>query len=494
MKNRRGKLAELLLQGLLVLCISIFPVVFLYCNNVGEMTVQELATPLAVYAGLGVAVWLVSFIFLRGRSFQGLVAALWSVALLHYAYVDDLLRQIMPEARYAHSMILLITVLIYISLLICKMKPDTARMATQIGCAVVAVMLAVNGVTAVVNTPAKTEDTPAAATPVPVHITSANTDKPNVYWLLFDEYSSNQVLETYYHYDNSAFTDMLESLGFNVSYTSRNDSCDTLTVMTNMMNLDYIVKTSTPVETKKQYWAGNSVIQQMFEANGYTYLGVGNSDTFLVPPINRDVTSASFGQAVTVDGTSVNSLLINRTILKPFLVSNGLDETYIASDDYFNNVIHINYFNYWQKLSVYEHTDSRFTFGYLILPHQPFVYTASGAAVDPHHYNDWADTRYYLDQLIYTTKLITKQIQTILQNDPDCIIVLQSDHSARRLLNDTLNFTEASTSCFNAVYYRGEPMEVEGLSGINLWRYVLNRLFGTEYDELQLPPFEEGAD
>ena len=44
-------------------------------------------------------------------------------------------------------------------------------------------------------------------------------------------------MKKYYNYDNSAFTDYLEEIGFNVSYTSHNDSIETANT-TNLVNLN----------------------------------------------------------------------------------------------------------------------------------------------------------------------------------------------------------------------------------------------------------------
>lgn len=62
--------------------------------------------------------------------------------------------------------------------------------------------------------------------------------------------------------------------------------------------------------------------------------------------------------------------------------------------------------------------------------------------------------------------------------------------SARRPDGDTLIFTVASTSCTNAVYYRGEDIsEIEGLSLVNTWRTLFNRLLGSTFELVPMPNY-----
>ena len=67
------------------------------------------------------------------------------------------------------------------------------------------------------------------------------TDRPNIYWMIFDEYSNFNVLKKYFDYDNKPFADFLEKNKFTVSYDSTNDSYQSLTVLTNYIHLDYLV-------------------------------------------------------------------------------------------------------------------------------------------------------------------------------------------------------------------------------------------------------------
>lgn len=62
-----------------------------------------------------------------------------------------------------------------------------------------------------------------------------------------------------------------------------------------------------------------------------------------------------------------------------------------------------------------------------------------------------------------------------------------SDHGARGTPGATW---EMKTNSLNAVYYKGQVMEIEGLSNVNTIRMVLNRLLSLDYEMLDVPVSE----
>lgn len=78
------------------------------------------------------------------------------------------------------------------------------------------------------------------------NINYSNEKLPNIYYFIFDEFSANDVVQKYYDYDNSAFYNKLEDLGFTVSENSENKSFETITVTANYMNYDYVVTDEDP--------------------------------------------------------------------------------------------------------------------------------------------------------------------------------------------------------------------------------------------------------
>lgn len=133
-------------------------------------------------------------------------------------------------------------------------------------------------------------------------------------------------------------------------------------------------------------------------------------------------------------------------------------------------------------------------FSYFVLPHQPFIFDKDGGKTPLSYTNDWVNKECYLNQLIYTTKQIEKTIDAIVKNDPNSVIIIQSDHSARSLSDENGNYLIDKFDrrhFLNMVYFMGEPIEeIKGKSGVNTLRLVLNKLLGTEMEELEVPVSE----
>ena len=100
------------------------------------------------------------------------------------------------------------------------------------------------------------------------------------------------------------------------------------------------------------------------------------------------------------------------------------------------------------------------------------------------NYNNWTDKKYYLEQYIYIMSEITKCVENIIENDPNSIIILESDHGPRFNpeipLEDRLNI-------LNAVYYKGETIkEIDSKSSVNTWRTIINKLFNYSLENLEV--------
>lgn len=90
-----------------------------------------------------------------------------------------------------------------------------------------------------------------------------------------------------------------------------------------------------------------------------------------------------------------------------------------------------------------------------------------------------------------------KNCRGIQKNDPDSFIILMSDHGARyphwqvdhygAKAYDASVETLYMQNILNCVYYKGEKLDIEGMTSINTWRTVLNTYFGTDYEMLPAP-------
>ncbi|MBR2724247.1 MAG: hypothetical protein IKB72_02265, partial [Ruminococcus sp.] len=122
---------------------------------------------------------------------------------------------------------------------------------------------------------------------------------------------------------------------------------------------------------------------------------------------------------------------------------------------------------------------------YSLIPHQPFYFDEEGNLKETNKYlNDWSTKDHYLEQYKYSTKLLTQSIENIIENDPESIIIIMSDHGLRMhevgrdtWMKDMTPRDNADIIC--AVYYKGEDFtDIEGLCGANVLISVVNEAYG----------------
>ena len=89
----------------------------------------------------------------------------------------------------------------------------------------IGVLIVINGVTAAPTIIEKI-NLKAAANVSAVENSADDASRethPNIYHFMLDEFSSTEVMQTYYEYDTSWFVNSLENKGFAVGRNNRND-------------------------------------------------------------------------------------------------------------------------------------------------------------------------------------------------------------------------------------------------------------------------------
>lgn len=477
--EKNGLFLRVVLPLITVFLVSIFPVLFLYLNNVTEVPLRDILQHLLIFAGTGAAIFILSLLLIPSHkaSHASLLTVFFMLLFSNYVFIESLFQMAVFQMKLWHILPILVVLGILLGWLIyTKLKPSDASKINTIICIIFAgltllnIFTAVPGFISAKNSRIKTSSASKAGT------LSTGEQKPNVYWLIFDEFSSLETIQKYFDYDNSAFTSALEDIGFTVNYNCYNDSADTATIIANFMSLDYVVDGSVPKIERRAMWADSPAINMALK-NGYNIVPINQASLFGLTPVVGDIGSGSAG---TVEGYSFKELLISRTPIKDF-VKNISNEEIVAIKD------SLAYLKNPDKIP----EGSSFTFSYMVAPHQPFYFDADGNLNDPAKFHDWIDKQYYLGYYIYMTKQIQEILTSITKNDPNSIIIIQSDHSARYLTNEQgENIIKPidKTHAFCAVYYQGQPIpEIEGLSGVNVLRTVFSKLYNTSLQLVEVP-------
>ena len=462
-----------------VLAVSIFPVIFLYTYNADEVNFSEAVMPTLLFLATGIVLYIVGVLFTKS-SLKGAIISILSMLLLtNFALLEKGVKMFLPSLKYWHTLPIFVFILLHIIYFIHKkitseMLYNLNKIIFFVFCGLILMNFAMAGPN-IVNKVSQ-EKIAQQKTSFESRKQNSNESKPNIYLLIFDEYASFDMIKKYYNYDNSKLESFLEKKGFTVSNTSCNETILTSIVTTNLVNLDYIVNNTTTepeIRTQRQ----NPKLFSLLRDQGYHIQGVGEASQYgLESPVNS-VESGS----KTIGGETFNDILLLRTVIYPFVhPSSAYAKMITDSIDYVGRKDNI------------PTEGGQFTLMHVLTPHTPFAFDENGNPTSPEYYEDWKDKQYYLGQYIYTTKLMMQLVGAIVEYDPDSIIILQSDHGARAATKQGLLMglfqPEDMRGILNAVYYKGEPIpEIEGQSGVNTIRIVLDKLFGIDLGLVEVP-------
>jgi len=469
-----------LFSALAVLAVSIFPVVFLYANNADEVNFSTAVIPMLLFLAAGIVLYILGIFFTKSPSKGSIISILFMLLLTNYALLEKGVKMFLPSLRYWHILPIFIFLLLHIIYFILKKTPSTMIYNLNLMIFIVFFgLIILNSTVAIPDIINKVSQEKIIKQQSFNSRSQNNTNefKPNIYLFIFDEYASFDVIKKCFDYDNSEFAAFLEKKGFTVSFNSSNETIATNVITANLLNYDYIAKnsmTEPEIKTLRQ----NPKLFSLLRERGYNIQGVGEASRYgLKNPVNS-VESGS----MTIGGDTFKDIILQRTVIYPFI--------HTSVSAYAEKIIDsIAYVSQKENIPA---GGGQFTFMHVLIPHSPFIVDENGNPISPNHYLDWNNKQYYLGQYIYTTKLMMQLVDAILEYDPESIIILQSDHGPRAAHDPELFLKlfqpEDMRSILNAVYFRGEQItEIEGQSGVNTIRIVLDKLFNLGLGLVEVP-------
>jgi len=121
----------------------------------------------------------------------------------------------------------------------------------------------------------------------------------------------------------------------------------------------------------------------------------------------------------------------------------------------------------------------KFCFMHFVAPHPPYIYTKNGKMRAKQQFaeNAWESKDFYVEQLEYVNKQISKLVTEILRVNPKAAIVIQSDHGPWLSLKSREEVFNVRSGILYA-YYTNPQIEIPSrTSSVNTFRYLLNGLF-----------------
>lgn len=312
-------------------------------------------------------------------------------------------------------------------------------------------------------------------------LTAATEDLPDIYYIITDAYSRDDLMQSFYNFDNSAFLQQLEDLGFFIAECSLSNYPKTRLSLTSSLNLDYLENLGiTANDQSDEFWRRirRSTVRKTLEEYGYKTVSI-QTGFYWTEWEDADVYLSRGGQGISVFGTlnSFEALLLQTTMLRAvFDLQPLLSENFVSAVNLSPRREHYEIVQYQldslDRITAIE--GPKFVFAHLLIPHGPFVFDAEGnfLAENP----DLIDA--YVEQVKYTNqRLIEALAQILAESDQPPVIILQGDHGGPGTQE---GFDRMKI--LNAYYLpEGEELLYPSISPVNSFRLVFDTYLGTDY-------------
>lgn len=304
--------------------------------------------------------------------------------------------------------------------------------------------------------------------------------KPDIYFILADEYAGNTELKTLFRFDNSAFLDSLAARRFRVIPESHSNYNYTPFSMASILDMDYLQLSATDrgrADLANSYTriSGNRLLR-FLQHHGYRLRNYSIFDfegqpgrrlEKFLPVKTRLITAQTFLSR------AENSILFNVvTRLKSKAALRKLTYAYRENNE--------NIYSLTMQEAARTSAAPRFVYTHLEFPHYPYYYDKLGREQPFETLTEGNQTnqKAYVEYLQYSNTQLLKLVDHILQNAATPpVIVMMGDHGFR-------HFTEPVEKKFYfnnlaAVYlpsgdYRQFP---DSITGVNLFRVIVNTQF-----------------
>lgn len=456
-----------LLNLWIIIGLAIYPIIYMYCQNIQEVNISDISLLLVEYIAVAIIILFGIYFIIKSIHLSTLISALCIIYIYNFALFQKGINLVFPNLKYWHivpiGIVIILHMIYFIKKINTKIIPDIIMIMSWVilGLLLVNLIPAVPDIISKVNWESQDDKNDNMV---------FRNGKSNLYWIILDECASFKTIQKYYGYTDMKIHETLLNLGFFISEDSRNECGNTDVVITNCLNLEYIANTQmNSIELKAL--KDNPQLITLFRNDGYIVRGIGNTDWLGIQSVSGGGTGDS---SKTIEGFAIRDIILQNSIIGPILQFDGTASAKIILDT----------LEFLQNEKNITPDNSELNITYICSPHQPFLFNKDGNAVSAANYNNWTDKKYYLEQYIYIMSEITKCVENIIENDPNSIIILESDHGPRFNpeipLEDRLNI-------LNAVYYKGETIkEIDSKSSVNTWRTIINKLFNYSLENLEV--------
>ena len=438
--------------------LAFFPSWILILKNYDELIFQDILISLAIVS-VSIIIWIVIRKIIKNSNKAALITGVGVVFFFYFGYVQDALKGILVSNIPVNktSILVPISIIIFIILTIYFIKSKNnfepiIKIANVVSITLILVVC------------------------VQFIIPGASAEKPNVYHIILDEYTDNEILTKKFGYNNEKFLEFLNNNGFYMHDKLFSTFGGTVKELNVILNMEY---------PKKLRW-----MSEDYESlNNNKVMSIFSNQNYSVIETNSMMRWKNFSDVDTklcYDTNFINSefldQVLGKSIIRYFLEKYQQDtrrDTVRCTFDVLNEI-------------TLKTDGPKYVFSHVYVPHPPFLFGPNGENVIPDRreisgLQSWENPQGYINQLIYATNEITVVIKNIVKNDPNAIIIVQGD-------TGTLTGADISKKTMKEIYqahsilYAVRIPDVEDsdyMIPVNTYRIIFNNYFNMNYDYLE---------
>ena len=432
--------------------LAFLPAWQLILKNYDELIFQDILISLSIIA-ISIAVWVVITKIIKNGNKAALITGVGVAFFFYFGYLQDAL--FYPLNKTSVLMIISIIVFIISAIYFVKSKKNFALSIKIANVFTVTMIL---------------------FTLIQFVIPGALAEKPNVYHIILDEYTDNEILLKQFGYNNEKFLEFLNKNGFYMPDKTFSTFGSTPDELNLILNMDYPIRSGW-VSDAYQDLKTNKVMSTFSDQN-YSVIETNSAMRW------KDFSDVDTHLCYDVDFINSEFLdqVLRKSIIRYFMEQHQTDTRRDIVRCTFNELSEI----------ALQSNGPTYVFAHLYVPHPPFIFGPNGENVTPDHseisgLQSWENPQGYLNQLIYATSEISVVITNIVENDPNAIIILQGD-------TGTSTGTDRTTTTMKDIYQSHSILyavripdvnNLESVIPVNTYRIIFNNYFNMNYEYLE---------
>jgi hypothetical protein len=472
-----------------IILLPLFYVLHVYNQYFCLISAGVFFTYLFYYLAFSILLFGVGLLFFKDRTRAGAWTALFLCIFFFFGAFHDFLKTLgLPSLLVSYKFILSLVLILLVLITIRLKKGNTPfRLQKFLSILFTALLILEAGISLfyIFTNHKRKMDLAGDNEPLTINLPKADSKDPDIFFFVFDEYTSSKALQKYYHFNNNAFDSSLVQKGFYISTGSQSNYNSTPLSIASTFNMQYFNR---PLETvpndtysllQGAYSLKKSFLPALLGKKGYEIINYGlcniEGHPVTVTPVFREYEAKPLLLG-TLWGRIQRDIIWNLIVRLP-----GDNEKLPEGTSYIERN-RKNYADFFSELKK-ESTRPRFVVGHVLFPRRPAYFDRYGntRVISMADFTDDHHDSLYKEQVLYANRLIDSL--AVAANSPRArplVLIVEGDHG-NRYAEWGRHIREKQFMNLNVYYFsdRDYSLLYDSISPVNSFRVVLNKYFDT---------------